>query len=213
MAFVKKIEIEQGTIGIWQLNESSEDMTKNFNFSNDEAIQFDKLKLEKRKREFLAVRFLLKILLKNKTELSYGENGNPHLKNSTLNISISHSAELAVIFLSNVNCGIDTENITRNTLKIATRYLNHEELETTQKNNEPALARIIYWGAKEAIYKCALEKEIEFNNHIYLEYFAVNDTGSFGGKLQYGNNNLRFFNLWYTFFGNNVIVYCVEKFE
>lgn len=210
MAFVKQIKNRQGILGIWELTEPSDVLAVKFNFSKDEKIRFGTLKLEKRKKEFLAVRLLIEILLGRKTEIYYGKNGNPHIKNSKFNISISHSAELVVVFLSEKKCGIDTENINRNTASVATKYLAPNEMEAIQKCKDQELARIVYWGAKEAIYKCALEMEVQFNTQIITESFTVGSRGSFSARL-FKQNKSRLFNLWYFFSGNNVIVYCVES--
>ncbi len=209
MGFAKKIEHELGITGIWKLEEKNEDLIAVFNFSKSEKLQFNELKSEKRKKEFLAVRLLLEKLNGKKTELFYGINRNPYLENNKLNISISHSAELVTIFLSEKKCGIDTENINRNTEKIASRFLTANEMHETGSHKNPALARIIYWSAKEAIYKCALEKEIRFNSQIAVEPFNIENEGKFRGALNTLSKSATF-DLRYLFFGNNIVVYCVE---
>ncbi len=209
MGFVKKIESEPGITGIWKLEEKSEDLIPDFNFSANEKIRYSQLKIEKRKREFLATRLLIEKLTGKKMELLYGEQGNPHLENNNLHISISHSAELVTVFLSETNCGIDTENVNRNTEKIASRFLTGDEIGETGSYHNPMLARIVYWSAKEAIYKCALEKEVRFNSQIVIHPFKIENEGRFRGTLntlkKSASYDMRFF-----FFQNNVIVNCVE---
>ncbi len=209
MGFSQKIETKAGIIGVWELTESSEEMAEMFIFSEKEKDRFSKLKIEKRKKEFLAVRLLLAKLIGKKTELSYGTQGNPILTGSNFHISISHSNELATVFLSEKTGGIDTENINRDTEKIATRFLHSYERKFIKNEPDPALARVVYWAAKEAIYKCALEKEVEFNSQIVVQPFHVKPKGSFRGTLNTLAKSVSF-TLWYFFFGNNVVVYCVE---
>ena len=115
MAIVKIIETNAGKLGIWKLSESSETLTGLYPFSKSEKSEFNLIKSEKRKKEFLAVRILLVKMLHSKTRILYNSNGKPYLKSSILNISISHSPELVTILLSEKNAGIDVENINRKT--------------------------------------------------------------------------------------------------
>lgn len=209
MGFSKKIETESGTVGIWELSENAEQLAKKFTFAKQEKSDFDKLRIEKRKKEFLAVRLLIEKLLGSKTELIYSKDGTPQLKDKSLQISISHSAELAAVILSKKQAGIDAENIFRNTEKVAKRFLSDSEYKSSAQNNNPELSRIIYWSAKEAIFKCTSVQEIQFNKQIIIHPFKVENSGQISGRLETVTKT-EFFNLSYFFYGNNVIVYCVE---
>ncbi|HKJ77960.1 MAG TPA: 4'-phosphopantetheinyl transferase superfamily protein [Prolixibacteraceae bacterium] len=209
MAFVKEIKTETGSIGIWEISENVEQLQKRFNYTTAEKEEFVKLKNEKRRKEYLAVRCLLNQMRGNKEELLYFESGKPHLKNRDISLSVSHSAELVTVFISKKNAGIDTENIFRNTQKVAPRFLSDSEIQTIAKSKSPDLSRIIYWSAKEAIFKCTFRKEIQFNSQIKIHPFQVENHGHFSGQLETGHK-LDFFDLEYFFYGNNVVVYCVE---
>lgn len=210
MPFSKKIETPEGVIGIWELAENSSELRAGFQFSNSEKATFENLKIEKRKKEFLAVRLLLKKILGQKAEIIYDETGKPKIKNSRLNISISHSAQLAVVFLSQKNIGIDAENIRRNIHPVVNRFLSEKEKEQTNNEPDTQTAQIIYWCAKEAIFKCCREKDIQFNTEILIQ--PVKTPLSLHGKLV-KNNRTGYFNLMYFFHQNNVVVYCVEQTE
>ena len=84
MPFVKKIEIENGTIGIWEITETADSLIPTFHFSKDEEFEFQKFKGEKRQKEYLITRLLLQHLLSEKTEITYQESGRPQLKNSSI---------------------------------------------------------------------------------------------------------------------------------
>jgi len=211
MAFLSTIETRAGTIGLWELTEDSAYLSAKFIFSQQEKKDFEKIKHERRKREFLAVRMLLEAMMRSKTEIEYDVNGKPLLPGIRLNISISHSAELAVVILSKKNTGIDVENTGRNITPAARRFLTLEELEYTSKCNNSPVMQILYWSAKEAIYKCIRLNNFTFGTQIDINPFKLDSkSGSFTGKV---TNDIRSFNfsLGYFFYKNNVVVYCVEE--
>jgi 4'-phosphopantetheinyl transferase len=209
MPIVKKINTKIGLLGIWKLSESVPDLTSEFNFSNKEKEEFSKNKVDKRKVEYLATRLLLRDLLNEKPEIQYHESGKPILLNSKLNISISHSANFLVVLLSKNKIGIDVENTQRNIDKIANRFLHEKELKHLKKLENSHSAKILYWSAKEAIFKCTNEQNIQFNEQIFIPEFEIKSDGHFSGKLKF-NNIITNYSLWYFFYENNVIVYCVE---
>lgn len=206
MPFTEKIKTESGLLGIWKICESSSDLAANFQFSESEKEEFDRFKIDRRKIEFLAVRLLLQELLNKKVEIQYHKTGKPKLKTSKLNISISHSSKFVVILLSNKKIGIDVEDTERNIEKIATRFLHNSELKNIQNTNNQQVAKIICWGAKEAIFKCTEKQNIEFKEQILIDPFELKNKGKFTATL----NKTIHYNLWYIKIENNVIVYCVE---
>ena len=206
MPFLEKIETEIGALGIWKLSESVTELVAQFRFSDIEKKEFGKIKFDRRKTEYLATRLLLQLLLNKKPEINYLESGKPKLNNSSKNISISHSADFVVVLLSEKNIGIDVENIHRKIEKIATKFLHKDELKVIGKSNNKQVAAVLYWSAKEAIFKCTGQDGIQFNTQIIIEPFSIKNEGYFVGTL----NKKIHYKLWYRFYENNVIVYCVE---
>jgi phosphopantetheinyl transferase len=209
MPFAKKIEVENGILGIWELSESVESLIADFQFSENEEAEFKKFLLKKRQSEYIATRLLLQQLRGEKTEIVYQNSGRPQIKNSAQNISISHSAELAVIFISNDLPGIDVENASRNIDKVVNRFLHKTEFEWIEKSENPKFLKILFWCAKEAIYKCACQSGIQFDTQIFIPPFEFSKTDFFRGKLIY-QHRVANYNLWYFYFQSNIIVYCVE---
>ncbi len=206
MPLIKTINTEAGVLGIWKLSESITELNSQFKFSEKEKEEFNKIKIERRKKEFVATRILLTETLGKKPEIIYLESGKPLLKNSRKNISISHSSEFVVALVSEKNIGIDVENTQRNIKKIANRFLCEEELNYIQNMVDPQTATILYWSAKEAIFKCTDEDGILFDKQIFIQPFEIKTMGNFKATL---NKNTRY-KLWYFFIENNVVVYCVE---
>ena len=206
MPFIKEIKTEAGLIGIWKLSESSEKLKKDFNFSMHEKTEYSKIRWEKRKTEYLATRLLSHKLLGFKPEIVYESTGRPLLKNSRLNISISHSTELVTVIISDKKVGIDVENTKRNIDRTAKRFLHKNEFNHIVTLENPRTIKILYWSAKEAIFKCSDSIGIEFNDQIFIDPFQIKTEGAFSGTL----NNSIHYKLWYFFHENNVIVFCVE---
>lgn len=209
MPIVKKIKTEIGILGIWKLSEPVIDLISMFQFSKQEKEEFHKIKLNKRKTEYLAARLLLQELLNEKHEIRYHESGKPELKNIQQNISISHSSDFVVVFLSKNKIGTDVENTRRNVKKVATRFLHEKEFRHIKKLKNQQSATILYWSAKEAIFKCTTKQSVQFNEQIFIPAFEIKDNGRFTGTLS-SNNTTISYKLWYFFYENNVIVYCVE---
>ncbi len=208
MEQIKKIETEAGLLGIIELPDSIQVLSKCIQLTEIEENEFTGITSEKRKKEYLAIRILLKELLGFKPDIKYKKSGKPFLVNSSFNISVSHSADLAVVLISNKKIGIDVENVKRNIDKVANRFLSENEKLFIQKCPNPKLYNIIFWSAKEAIFKCTEHEAIQFNKQILIQPF---DTGinQFEGELYTGLISVKYklFNLYYK---NNVIVYTVE---
>ncbi len=209
MPFVKKINNDIGTLGIWKLSETASNLVSKFNFSTKEKEEFTKIKVDRRKTEYLATRLLLQNLLKEKAEIKYLGSGKPILKEIQKNISISHSSDFVVVLLSGSTIGIDVENTNRNIKKIANRFLDGEEFKHIQNMENQQRATVLYWSAKEAIFKCTEQQGIQFNKQIFIPSFEIKNQGLFTATLTC-NTTITNYKLWYFFYENNVIVYCVE---
>lgn len=210
MPLVKKTETEIGILGIWKISEPVETLLSEFSFSENEKAEFEKLRSEKRQVEYLASRLLLNQLLNNKTEIIYNNLGKPQLKNNPLHISISHSSDFIVLIVSNQNTGIDVEQLNRNIDRVANRFLSNEELTDIQNCSDPQTAKIIYWGAKESIFKCTNFHGVQFNSQILIPAFLIEKEGFFEGKFIAGEQ-VEHYKLWYFTIENNMVVYCVEN--
>lgn len=210
MPFIKKIQTEIGILGIWELTESADFLQSTFRFSETEFEEFEKIKAERRKIEYLAIRLLLQQLLNEKAEINYHNSGKPYFKNKALNISISHSAELVTVIISEEETGIDVENTQRKIDRIANRFLHEKEAEHIQTKEDKQIAKIFYWSAKEAIFKCTDFVGVQFNKQILINPCHIKSEGNFTGTLT-SKKVKEYYKLWYLFYKNNVIVYCVKE--
>ena len=148
-------------------------------------------------------------MLRKKNEIIYHPDGRPVLKESTLNISISHSANLVVVYLSEIVCGVDAELKTRNIENIAKRFLHPNEISHINSSDNRQFLQMLHWCAKEAIFKCSRQHGIQFDEQIKIEPFDAENETSFSGTLL-SENATEHFSLQWMEFKNNIIVFCVE---
>jgi len=210
MGWVKQIVTVDGILGLWELNDTLDELLAKFHFTAPEKELFNKMIIEKRKKEFLSVRLLTEQLLHSKPEIVYNPEGRPALKNSSLNISISHSNELVAVYLSQKNIGIDVENLGRKIEKVATRFLSENEIKFAEKQEDLRAVMIFFWSAKEAVFKCAGKTGVLFNNQIRIDTDTLKNYNYFYAELLKENKKQRFL-CRKLFFKNNVVVYCVEE--
>lgn len=209
MPFQTIIEFEAGKLGIWQMDENVSALEAQFCFTAQEKSQYGQLGFDRRKKEYLSIRLLLEAMLGNKPLIEYNQLGKPILVNHRFHISISHNSEMVIVLLSEKNIGVDVENLDRETTKIAGKYLSKDEMAFINDSPNPALGRITYWSAKEAIFKCSPHEGISFNNQIGIYPFDFCTESSFTGfcnSLDYK----QLFKLQNRIYKNSIIVICTE---
>jgi len=88
------------------------------------------------------------------SQLTYGGNGKPYLKNSTMYFNISHSDDYVVLATSNHEIGVDIEKITSFEERVAFRCFTQQELEwMAHEGGNEAFFRL--WTAKESVMKAS----------------------------------------------------------
>ncbi|MFA9391074.1 MAG: 4'-phosphopantetheinyl transferase superfamily protein [Prolixibacteraceae bacterium] len=163
-------------LALWSLTEELEYFENKAHLSPSDKIIYNKITSPSRKKEWLAVRVLLNEVLGFWPNITYTETGKPLLQNHTRHLSVSHSKSMVGILLcTDPYAGIDIEKTDRSIDKISARFLSDVELE--QLKNKPSnFSRILYWCAKEAIFKAVSESNILFSKQIHVE--EVNADGT-----------------------------------
>lgn len=213
MGVVKIFDLSEdinGKLGIWEMNDSYAYLREKCNLSENDEKRIALIANEKRRCEFLSVRMLLQKMLSHREEITYNEAGKPELQND-YHITISHSSRLAAVLLSEQPTGIDIEQLNRNTEKVATRFLSEQENNHVQCTSNPPLTRLLYWCAKEALFKCSPLSGIDFRKHILINsFFPEPGRGKFFGQLTKDNQLVNFV-FHYFIFNGHAVVYCTEK--
>jgi phosphopantetheinyl transferase len=135
--------------------------------------------------EFLAGRVLIKALLEKwniKFEgLTKDDAGKPFLKNSTIQISLSHSYPyVAAIIDRHKSVGIDLEQPKDKLFRIAPRVLNTLEL---QNAGSDMVKHCVFWCAKESLIKIYGKKHLSLINELAISPFTLQKEGILTGNI------------------------------
>ncbi len=168
---------KEPVVGIWQMDETPEELWSMLDYHADYVSFISQIRTEHRKKEWLAVRVLLKELLGEETLIAYSPNGAPYLPDKDVNISISHTKGYVAVILSDVApVGIDIEYRNDRILKIKRKFINPDEEDSIDKKNEAAHL-LIYWCAKEALFKMIGKEGVDFRDHLHITPFLYSHSG------------------------------------
>lgn len=207
--YLKKKLKGGAVIGVWQVTETEEELTRLSATPSDEMEEISFIKSESLRKQRLAVRALLNTLFDEKVYLSHHDNGKPYLENNPTNISISHTDKfVAVILHEDQDCGIDVESLDRDFSAVEKKALSEDEIEDLEdeKRNEQLA---IYWCAKEAIFKLLSRYNVDFAEQIEVERFRPRGEGELEATFIDKNEDEEEFELEYITFDRHVLVWVV----
>lgn len=162
----------------------------------------------KREIETKGKEYLAKHLLGDNCIIAYDDKGKPYLSCDSRHISISHSHDkLAIIVNEKESTGIDIELIRDKVLKIKHKFLTNEEL---LEANDDVEKLLIYWAAKETLYKIYGLKEVDFIAHLFVKPFTKHNLGTIIGEINLPNFK-ETFGLNYQIIEDYVLVYASNK--
>jgi len=149
----------------------------NIQLLDEEVEQYVALRSEKRKKEFLLVRYLRNNIYPGK-QICYLPNGAPFFKDNSYSISISHTSNYIALAVSEKErVGVDLEQIKEKIISIGKKFMHPDEISTVN-NHKIASEYTSYWCAKEALYKWSDIKGLSFQND--LTVLKENNTHWFG---------------------------------
>jgi 4'-phosphopantetheinyl transferase len=190
MPIINKIESEKITILVWEITETLEEI-----IALGEGINTDNYTSEKRKKEHFASRLLVNEICPTKT-IIYNEFGAPELNNGK-HISISHSKELVAVILSDKKTGLDIEQISEKSLRLASKFVSEKNL--IMLNKEKAT---LIWCIKEAIYKWYQKGGVDFIKDIIIPEFFAKKNGKVTAYFRKKKLNLNYLKI-----NNHYLVY------
>ncbi|MDR2968986.1 MAG: 4'-phosphopantetheinyl transferase superfamily protein [Tannerellaceae bacterium] len=176
--------------GIWQITEDSARMLsllgrEQFPFPGNTAS-------EKRRREWLAVRLLLKEMAGGEASIEYHPNGAPFIPGSDYHISISHTKGYAALLLQkNASAGIDIEYRSDRAMKLKERFLSPEEYNALDKT-DTLTHSLLYWSAKEVLFKMMGQENVDFREHLHIAPFPPEAKGSISASETRTENGAAF---------------------
>ncbi len=172
MPLLRTIEPDADTrIGVWKITESSAELAKNDLLDPADLKTVAGFGSEIRRKQWLACRNILALLMQQPVRIRYDGNGRPCLTSSGENISITHSGNMAAVIVGkNHEVGIDIEKIRDRIERVKERFLSTEELQWI--GTEDRLEKLyILWGVKETIYKLTGSPLLDFHTNIFVEPF------------------------------------------
>lgn len=209
MPFLKQFSTNGIIIGLWWLNETSEQLWTHNLLQPAEKKLYSGFTHERRKCEFLATRNLLNHIFDGDFLLKYEDTGRPMLIRPDRHISISHSMKMAAVIVSPTPAGIDVEPISRNVEKAASRFLSDSEMIWTENTCNPNFYKLLCWCAKEAIFKMKRMRNVDFSKHINILPIDKLEKQPFKAIFTI-ENLIEEIQLQYITEKNHIIVWCVH---
>ena len=152
------------------LGEDSESLLSRLSLK-DKYLPVIERMTENRKREWLTIRVLLKEMLGEEKEILYNSFGKPYLSDNSYHISISHTKGYAALILNKENeVAIDIEKISPRVNNIRKRFVNEEEENALSKTNE-LIHLLLYWSAKETLFKLLSKENVQFKEELHIKAF------------------------------------------
>jgi len=165
---------KQFTLGLWEINETIEDLLSKINLNKEEKIIFESFNNDTRKLHWLSYRNLLQELIPTKaySHVNYDEFGKPYLHANHYHLSVSHSGIYSVAIISrDFLVGIDIEKTHPKIEKVVYKFLSQEEISHIGELNRLEKFSIC-WGAKESLYKI-YGKEIYYFKKIFFYPLSI----------------------------------------
>lgn len=201
------LKTEDAQIVVLELTETVDELIQFVQLSDNERIEYENIQSEKRKFEFLGIRFACRELTGKNADLVYDKNGKPHFSIQKLNISISHSKNLFAVIIHPIrNVGIDIEQNTDKIQKVYHRFLSEKE-QKTFGNVINIRALQVVWSAKEALYKIIGHEAVDFAKQLEIENFEIKNDGNLEGIHL---PTLKNYKLDYKLTEEYTLVYCID---
>jgi 4'-phosphopantetheinyl transferase len=172
----KKILTGDAILGLWKISESVNQLNAIANLSPSDREILSKKNKERRQKEWLAARCLVKEIIPSPSELFYNEHGKPILQSGDFAISISHSEKYAAVLLTKSNrAGVDVQKIKADIGKGIDYFLNNQEQLWVDKADFILLN--ILWSCKESVFKYVSSHELDIRNQIFCGAFQPQPQG------------------------------------
>ncbi|WP_185871880.1 4'-phosphopantetheinyl transferase family protein [Blattabacterium cuenoti] len=177
---------------------------------SDQEKVFLKSLSEKRKREFLGIRYVLKYI-NIKMNIFYNERRKPFLFPEGKHISLSHSFEKIAIAISSYRIGIDIEKLRENKkiIKIKKKFIRDDESIFIHPNYEEDYLHII-WGIKESLYKLEGGIFYSFLDHYKVSPFCLKRDSCVSCWIIKKSYSKRF-SAFYRKIEKHYLVYIIDK--
>lgn len=194
---------------VWNTIEPLEELLQNVHLTSSELKRLNSFGSASRKIEFVATRCLVQFSLGQDVLIENDEHGKPHLINSDLNISISHTKSYVGILLGDkYSVALDMEYLSDRVNRIATRFLSDAELDNIEDKNR-ILHLYQHWCAKECLIKLYGKKDVHLIDELKISPFSSSDSKFFGQVCRADFSEK--YSFQYLQFENYLLVYSYKK--
>ena len=133
--------------------------------------------LTKRLMEHLSVQALLKEMTGENYEILHYSSGKPYIKDNLFFISISHTKKyIAIIIDREKETGIDIEQVNNKVFNVRSKFVSEKEEIFIDKGQE-LTHLLLYWSAKETLYKVLDVEGVNLKNDLQVQKFTPESTG------------------------------------
>lgn len=137
---------------------------------------------ERRRREYLTWRAVVRRELGADVGIAYNDAGAPVVDREGVYIGVSHCAGRVAVCISDAPCAVDIEPVSRNFSRAVPRYMSPGE---QALSGDPLLPAAV-WCAKEALYKYAGQPGLDLLRDLHVD--AVDfGAGTVSGRVADGD--------------------------
>lgn len=134
---------------------------------------------EKRRREHLAWRRIVRRELGERVHIDYNDVGAPIVDVEDRWISVAHGGDSVAVVVADCPVGVDIENLTRDFDRVASRYMTESEQGLVADENWACYV----WCAKEAMYKLYGRRGVELRGELRVESFDSDSMTIYGSMV------------------------------
>lgn len=209
MPLFKKVENMNASMGIWKMEETLQELESMYKVKASEEAVYHGFRNDRRRKEWLTVRVLLKEMLGKDVEICYRDSGKPYLKDSSFCISITHTIGYVGIRLASHPVALDMEYFSKRVLHLIPRFVSYKERKYIPEAEGPEkiTAALIIWSAKETLFKLFDFTDVLFDEHIFISNLRLGPSGHFKGSVVKDGFQAEV-RLSYEVHGELILVYC-----
>ncbi len=163
---------------LWKMDEDEAFFREKINLTEKETEYLYRITNSNRRKEWLAIRYLLQNKFNLQQCISYTAEGKPFI--DSYHLGISHSFEIAGLILSKYPCALDVEKVLPRIVNIAHRAFSPQELHFAQTPEQLTVC----WCAKETIFKLYGHGNIDFKGDIEISTIKNFTDGEIGVFFQ-----------------------------
>ncbi len=184
-----KIDSEnRSRVMIWQITESFEELHAMVRLSDEDEATLSSFRFEPRKKEWLAVRVIVKNLLGDDYRIYYKQSGAPFFKDKNLHIGISHTNGFAGVSVAPFPTALDMEKASPRIERVCQRFVRDDELAFIPENERVNYYNAI-WAAKETLFKLYDRKDVVFKERFVINPFILTNEGEITAKVNFDGNH------------------------